>query len=124
MKKYSEIKKQSLKEDSHDVKKALEDYINKLKLESDEKFKKHYPATWDRGGQDFFTYKEGGKFYKIVVGSGEAVLKTKSGSVFAFVDKNNGDIYKAASWNAPAKGVRGNIFEKDLPLTGQSLYRR
>jgi len=29
--------------------------------------------------------------------------------VYCFIDKN-GDILKAASWKAPAKGVRGNIY--------------
>lgn len=29
-----------------------------------------------------------------------------------FVDLSNGDIYKTASFKAPAKGVRGNIFKE------------
>jgi len=29
--------------------------------------------------------------------------------VHAFVDKNNGDLYKAKSWKSPAKGVRYNL---------------
>ena len=50
----------------------------------------------------------GGKFYK--------VIKSDSGSrsVHCFVDKQNGDIYKAASWSAPAKHVRGNIFDANF----------
>jgi|TARA_R110000851_G_scaffold230898_10_gene383777 hypothetical protein len=35
----------------------------------------------------------------------------KSGSVHSFINLENGDILKAASWAAPAKGVRGNIFD-------------
>ena len=34
-------------------------------------------------------------------------------SVHAFVDKKSGDVYKAASWKAPAKGVRYNLVSKD-----------
>ncbi|MDE3023105.1 MAG: hypothetical protein KGI54_14865 [Pseudomonadota bacterium] len=42
--------------------------------------------------------------------SGTVYLKvTGNGSVQFFVDKVTGDILKAASWNAPAKGVRGNV---------------
>jgi len=37
--------------------------------------------------------------------------KLVSQSVDAFVDKNTGDVYKPASWNAPAKGVRYNLFD-------------
>ena len=51
------------------------------------------------------------------------------GSVHAFIDKNTGDVYKPASWAAPAKGVRYNIL-RDLDLlrgradwTGGYLYR-
>lgn len=34
------------------------------------------------------------------------------GSVKAFVDKQSGDVLKPASWKAPAKHARGNIFDK------------
>lgn len=45
----------------------------------------------------------GRKYYKIVqVNRGQR-------SVHAFVDKETGDLYKAASWNAPAKGIRFNL---------------
>ena len=36
-----------------------------------------------------------------------------SRSVDAFIDKATGDVYKPASWKAPAKGVRFNLF-KDI----------
>lgn len=32
-----------------------------------------------------------------------------SGSVHSFVDLDNGNVYKAASWKVPAKHARGNI---------------
>jgi len=34
----------------------------------------------------------------------------KSG-VYAFIDRTTGDVFKAASWSAPAKGARGNLFD-------------
>ena len=37
------------------------------------------------------------------------VCITKSGSMYAFIDKETGEIFKPASWRAPAKGVRGNV---------------
>ena len=30
-------------------------------------------------------------------------------SVHCFIDNATGDVYKAAGWKAPAKGIRGNI---------------
>lgn len=34
-----------------------------------------------------------------------------SGSVYCFIRAEDGAILKAASWKAPAKGVRGSIFD-------------
>lgn len=33
-------------------------------------------------------------------------------SVWAFIDTFNGDVMKPASWRAPAKHARGNIFDE------------
>lgn len=33
------------------------------------------------------------------------------GSAYAFVDKKTGEVYKAASWAQPAKGVRATVDE-------------
>lgn len=44
----------------------------------------------------------GNKYYKVISSN----LKGEQRSVFMFVDKNNGGVYKPASWKAPAKGVR------------------
>jgi len=37
---------------------------------------------------------------------------SETGSVHAFID-TNGDAYKPASWQAPAKHVRGNLFKHE-----------
>ena len=37
-------------------------------------------------------------------------------SVWAFIDKTNGDVLKPASWAAPAKHARGNIYNSDNGL--------
>lgn len=59
-----------------------------------------------------FEVEPGRKYYKIVkvVGIGK--------SVHAFVDKETGDVYKAAGWNAPAKGIRYNL-ERDKEVLAQ-----
>ena len=51
---------------------------------------------------DFFI-EEGRKYLKIVMDA------RGSKSVHAFIDKKTGDVYKAASFKAPAKGVRFNL---------------
>lgn len=54
----------------------------------------------------------------------KAIASNKFGDdkfVFAFVDPENGDIYKPASWNAPAKKARANVF-KQFPVSISDLY--
>ena len=51
-----------------------------------------------------FYIESGRKYHKLI-------METNGGSrgVHAFVDKKTGDVYKAASFKAPAKGVRYNL---------------
>jgi len=53
-----------------------------------------------------YVVEEGNKYYKVIMVNNQR-------SVHAFVDKNNGDLYKAKSWKSPAKGVRYNLV-KDI----------
>jgi hypothetical protein len=55
--------------------------------------------------KDSFVYTVGKRFYK-VCRSRDGV---KPNSSYAFIDKANGDLYRAGSWTAPANYVRGNI---------------
>ena len=56
-----------------------------------------------------FKIKTGKKFYKIVQMEFDTFQNRneyREGSVHAFVDKETGQVYKPASWRAPAKHVR------------------
>jgi len=59
------------------------------------------------GGYDAPEYKfyieSGRKYHKIILDA------NGSRSVHAFVDKKTGEVYKSASWKAPAKGVRYDL---------------
>lgn len=55
-----------------------------------------------------FELEPGSRFVKIV-----KVEAGGSRSVHSFIDRANGDILKAASYRAPAKHARGNVFEPD-----------
>ena len=79
---------------------TIEEFIKEL----NEKFPKR--NTWSNS----FDFTEGSRFWKIIsVRTDEHTGKIYSRSAYGFVDKATGDLYKAASWNAPAKHVRGNI---------------
>ena len=56
-----------------------------------------------------FRIQEGRKYYKIIQQNYDTFQdrnEYRDGSVHAFVDKNTGEVYMAASWRAPAKHVR------------------
>jgi hypothetical protein len=54
-------------------------------------------------GYEFYP-ETGRKYHKIVM-----VDSRGNRSVHAFVDKKTGQVYKSASWKAPAKGVRFDL---------------
>lgn len=51
-----------------------------------------------------YVIESGNKYHKIVFVDGGG-----SRSVHCFVDKKTGEVYKSASWKAPAKGVRFDL---------------
>lgn len=63
----------------------------------------------------FFKVKSGKKYYKIIQQQFETwegskyYGKYRDASVHAFVDKKTGQVYKPASWAAPAKHVRYDL---------------
>tara|TARA_Y100000022_G_scaffold157614_1_gene140133 strand:+ start:127 stop:627 length:501 start_codon:yes stop_codon:yes gene_type:complete len=70
------------------------------------------PKYWEeriaeyKAGKDVYKFSivTGRKYHKIV-----QTCSDGSKSVHAFVDKNTGELYKAASWKAPAKDVRFDL---------------
>jgi len=61
-------------------------------------------AKLKQGICDYEFYPETGrKYHKIIMNA------NGSRSVHAFVDKKTGEVYKSASWKAPAKGVRFDL---------------
>ena len=60
----------------------------------------------------YFKVKTGKKYYKIVQMNFDTFQdrnEYREGSVHAFVDKQTGQVYKPASWQAPAKHVRFDL---------------
>ena len=68
-------------------------------------------------GVDEFVYTKGKKYAKIVHITNPGGQK----SCHAFVDMNDGSVYKSASWSAPAKGVRFNLMDDK---SREEMYRR
>ena len=59
-----------------------------------------------------FRIQEGKKYYKVIQQDFDTFQdrnEYRDGSVHAFIDKFSADVYKPASWKAPAKHVRFNL---------------
>jgi len=93
--------------------KTVEEYIQEVKTASD--------LEWQRNGYNMakvptFTYTQGPKYTKVFVSN------FGSKSIHCFIDKD-GNLYKPAGVNAPAKGIRGNINDDKKPLLCGDFYR-
>lgn len=69
-------------------------------------------------GAEKLSIERGPRYIRVVKG---AVSGTSGRSVYVFIDTKNGDILKSASWKAPAKHARGNIFDAN-PLGAVTVY--
>ena len=92
---------------------ALRSQIEKITLEKDPKL---------AFMQKTIKFTKGGKYYRVVIEDKAG----GNGSAYCFIDME-GNIYKAASWKTPAKGIRGHISTTDVRKADQYtswLYRR
>jgi hypothetical protein len=66
--------------------------------------------------------QEGPKYIRVVskdIWNGQVA---PSGSAYCFVEKTTGNVFKAARYKVPAKGVRSNIFAEDFGASGVTGY--
>ena len=91
-----------------------ENYINEL----NEAYAKLYKDNYPNLTPPTFKIRKGKKYLKIM-----ECDDGRERSVHCFLDFD-GNIYKAASYNAPAKGIRGNINDDKKPLLGVEYYIR
>ena len=81
----------------------LQDFIGDCAVMLNE----HYESKFANLEVPEVKVKEGGKYYKVIKSQGEY-----NQHVWFFVSKEDGLIWKPASWKAPAKNFpRGNILE-------------
>ena len=80
--------------------------------------------TWETK----YIYETGRKYLKVI----KVDTDDDHRCVEAFIDRQTGDLYKPASWNKPAKGIRFNLLDKEsceklfkvADPHGGHLYRR
>jgi len=105
-----ELKMALLKEEIHDFASRVQQMVNK-----------HFREQFPNLTPPTILIKFGRKYAKIIKeqkgprGAGQR-------SVYGFVDAHTGDIYKAATWKAPAKHIRGSIFADDGGMSSCTPY--
>lgn len=105
------------------VQQAVDKLIEALQADYDARSGNGNAAT-----RTVFSSVKGRKYIKVV----HRYNSSKEGdySVHCFVDAQTGDVFKPASWSAPAKGVRYNLLRnpeacyQKADWSGSYLYRR
>lgn len=88
-----------------EFKARLDAIIDRINIQ----IRKHYTDKLKNLTPDQIRAEDGNRYVKLVREDAEG----GSRSVYGFIDKTNGDILKAASWRAPAKHARGNIWDEN-----------
>ena len=81
----------------NDIDIAIDSFVNKCRVLVRENGRDKLGYDLEIGG--------GRKYTKIIMNTGNQK------SVWAFIDRTNGDVLKAATWRAPAKHARGNLYD-------------
>ena len=89
------------------VREAVEKFVVAVQAKLDE----YYTRTYEHVKSPIITATFGKRYVRIIKTDRDGPQR----SVYCFIDQN-GDILKAASWQAPAKGVRGSVLA-ETPLS-------
>ena len=100
------------------LKKEIEQFASRVQ----EMVNKHFEERFPNLEPPTVTVKFGRKYAKVIKESSTGALGRTQKSVYGFVDAHTGDIYKAATWKAPAKHIRGSIFADDGGMSSCTPY--
>ena len=89
---------------TQDARNTIQLNVRKYSLMLCDALELDYKSSYSGANPYKFYIESGRKYHKIIMETGGG-----SRSVHAFVDKKTGDVYKAASFKAPAKIVRYNL---------------
>ena len=89
------------------LKEEIEEFASRVQ----EMINEHYAESFPNLTAPTILVKFGRKYAKVIKEGADTMGGQQS--VYGFVDAHTGDIYKAATWAAPAKHIRGSIFADD-----------
>lgn len=91
----------------------INDFAARVQATKTDHYRTQYPEGFASGLFDpTITVQFGRKFARLV----------SENSVFCFVDMDNGNVRKAASWKTPAKHARGNIHDDTQGMSAITPY--
>lgn len=101
-----------------DINKAVDMLVKGVQKKINDYYKKQLPNS----NPDILKIQKGKRYIKII----RTIPGSKGGSVFTFIDAKEGptfgDILKPASWKAPAKHARGNVFDGSWGVNSVGVY--
>lgn len=107
---------------SKDINKAVKMLVKGVQKKIEDYFKKDLPNL----DPDKLEIKKGKRYIKIIRKNVHSGKTMSGGSVFLFLDTKEGDTYgdilKPASWKAPAKHARGNVFDGNWGIGSVGVY--
>ena len=98
------------------LKKEIEEFASRVQGLINEHYEERFPNLT----APLVLVKFGRKYAKIIKDGNSG--RGGQTSVYGFVDAHTGDIYKAATWAAPAKHIRGSIFDGDGGMSSCTPY--
>jgi hypothetical protein len=99
------------------IENAVRGYVAGAQELINAKFAASYPNIVAMGGVPVLSVEFAVKYAKVF--NNEHGRKT---SIFAFINMENGDILKPATYKTPAKHARGNVFEDNYGLQHTTAY--
>lgn len=124
---YAQVLCETLRQDYENY--TMKSFQNSLQRDPESSYHQNCLNQIREGTYNFnfnMEIEQGKKYLKLVM------VSHTNRSVHCFIDKNSGEVYKAASWKAPAKGVRYNLLNaesrdncfKNADWSGSYLYLR
>jgi len=109
-----------------DARNTIQLNVTKYSLMLCDALQQSYQLSHPNGRNYSYALISGRKYHKVM-----QCVDGQTESVHAFIDRKTGEVYKAASYKAPAKGVRFNLLiieEREFVLencdwAGSYLYR-
>jgi len=96
---------------------SIKQHRNKIEIEEDVEYhQKQIDKLCEGEGLYRYYFEKGRKYARIIMQTPEGQR-----SAHAFVDMNTADVYKAASWKGPAKGIRYNLLDEK---SKEEMYKR